>query len=117
MTNIMAAAVVIDKTTAPRISKDMEELGGAWTSMFVAWQRSGYDYLVLLADTEERVRLRAPLTYMAVDEHALRQSLDDCCRRLVGKRCQWSLFMDKRSAAAHSTREQLLIEFQTEGHA
>lgn len=117
MIGVTAIAVVIDRATANRISTDIADLGGSWAEVFAVWNRSDYAYLVMLAHTKKRVRLGAPLTYMAADEDALRLSLDDCCRRLIGQRCQWSLFMDKQSAAAHATREQLLIEFETEGNA
>jgi hypothetical protein len=117
VTNTTAVAFVIDRPTAARVAGEMNDLGGAWREMFACWLKSHYSFLILLADTKERLRLRAPLTYMAVDEIALRQSLDDCCRRLVGRHCHWSLCLDKQSAAAHATREQLLIEFETEGNA
>lgn len=111
-----AVAVVIDKPTAARIAKDMTAMGGAWSQMFDVWFRSEYRYLVLLADSPERIRLKAPLTYLAADDDGLRDALDACCQRLPGVRCAWSLFIEKDSAAAVLTRTHLLLDFEPQGN-
>jgi hypothetical protein len=111
-------AMVIDRPMGARIAKDVHEFGGAWEEMFHTWQAlSPMQYVVMLADTKERIRLRAPLTMMAVDDDALRQVLRHCCDQLAGKKCRWALFVEAGSTAEQITRAEILRDATTEGAA
>jgi hypothetical protein len=111
-------AMVIDRPMAAHIAKDVHEFGGAWEEMFETWQRlSPMRYLIMMAHTDERVRKRAPLTAMAVDDDALRAVLRQCCKQLTGKKCRWALFVEAGSMAEQITRQEILIDSVTEGNA
>jgi hypothetical protein len=111
-------AMVIDRPMAARIAKDVHEFGGAWEEMFETWRRlSPMQYLVMLAHTKERIRKRAPLTMMAVDDDALRQVLRHCCDQLSGKQCRWALFVEHGSTAEQITRQEILTDSIAQGNA
>jgi hypothetical protein len=112
-------AMVIDRPTAARmIATDVNDLGGAWVEMFDMWQQlQSMCYLVMMAHTDERIRLRAPLVAMAVDDDALRKSLRTFCGQLSNTRCRWALFVEAGSTAEQITREELLRDSAPEGHA
>jgi hypothetical protein len=111
-------AMVIDRPMAARIVKDVHEFGGAWEEMFHTWQAlSPMQYVVMLADTKERIRLRAPLTAMAVDDDALRAVLRQFCNQLSGKKCRWALFVEAGSMAEQITRQEILADSITQGSA
>ena len=110
-------AMVIDRPTAARIGMDAKQLGGAWTEMFETWLRlSPMAYLVMMAHTKERIRLRAPLTAMAVDDDALRLVLRQFCQELDNTRCRWALFVEAGSTAEQITRQELLLDVKDGGH-
>jgi hypothetical protein len=117
VSKLTPVAMVIDRPTAARVAADMKELGGAWLEMFDTWRRSDMPFLVMLAHTEQRIRLRAPLTAMAVDEAALRKSLKVFCQQLIGMRCRWALCLEPGSPAEQLVRNELLLDFATEGNA
>lgn len=110
-------AMVIDRSTAPSIADAMNELGGAWGEMFNVWYRSGSPYLVLLAHTKKRLRLGAPLTYMVIEQAALRSTLQTVFANLHGRECRWCLFIEKGSEAEVIVRRELLADTEVEGHS
>jgi hypothetical protein len=114
-----SVAMVIDRPMGARIAKDVHEFGGAWETVFNAWLRlPSMQYLVMMAHTEERIRKRAPLTAMiADDDDALRMALRTFCDELVGKSCQWALFVERGSMAEQITRQELLLDATTQGNA
>lgn len=110
-------AMVIDRPMGARIAKDVHEFGGAWETVFNAWQRLPMQYLVMMAHTDERIRKRAPLVAMAVDDDALRQALQQFCGMLSNTQCQWALFVEKGSAADQITQQELLLDSVPKGSA
>ncbi len=111
-------AMVIDRRMGARIARDVKEFGGAWEEMFETWQLlSPMQYLVMLADTDERIRKRAPLTAMAINDDALREVLHQCYQHLTGKTCRWALFLESGSAAEQIARAELLLDVTTQGNA
>jgi hypothetical protein len=115
---MMPIAMVIDRPMGARIAKDVHEFGGAWVEVFEMWQRvTPMQYLIMMAHTDERIRKRAPLTAMAVDDDALRQALRTFCTELTGKQCRWALFVEKGSMAEQITRQEILLDATTEGNA
>jgi hypothetical protein len=111
-------AIVIDRPMAARIAKDVKEFGGAWEEMFNAWhQMKVPKYLVMMAHTSERIRKRAPLVAMVMDDDALRQTLRTFCQQLDNTKCRWALFVEAGSMAEQITRQEILIDSVTEGNA
>jgi hypothetical protein len=108
-------ALVIDRPTAVRIGTRMQEFGAAWVVMFELWLRTDMRYLVMMANTKERVR--APLVAMAMDDDALRMALQEFCQQLSDTTCQWCLFVETGSAADRITRDEILLDSVTEGTA
>jgi hypothetical protein len=110
-------AFVIDRATAPKLITEFKELGGAWYEMLTTWQRLPmFPYLVLLAHTQERLRKGAPLTFMAIDDNALRKTLGTCCAQLDDIRCRWVICVEPNSTARSITTEMLLADSIVEGH-
>jgi hypothetical protein len=110
-------AMVIDRPMGARIAKDVKEFGGAWEEMFEMWQRLPMAYLVMMAHTDERIRLRAPLVAMAADDAALRKTLRTFTGQLDGVTCRWALFVEAGSTAEQITREEILIDSVPDGNA
>jgi hypothetical protein len=114
---MIATAMIIDRPTAARIGSDAKEFGGAWTEMFEAWQRTSLPYLVMMAHTEERIRLRAPLTALVTSDDGLRIALRQFCQQLGDVKCRWALFVESGSVAEQIARQELLIDSVGEGHS
>jgi hypothetical protein len=115
---MIGMAMVIDRQMAARIAKDVHEFGGAWETVFNAWQRlPSMQYLVMMAHTDERIRKRAPLTVMAVDDDALREALQVFCQQLDNTKCRWALFVEAGSMAEQITRQEILADSITQGSA
>jgi hypothetical protein len=111
-------AMVIDRPMGARIAKDIHEFGGAWVTVFNAWQRlPSMQYLVMMAHTNERIRNRTPLTVMTVDDDSLREALQAFCIELAGKSCRWCLFVEKGSMAEQITRAEILRDATPAGSA
>jgi hypothetical protein len=111
-------AMVIDRPMAARIAEDVKQFGGAWEEMFEAWQRlPPMQYLVMMAHTNERIRKRAPLVAMAVDDEALRMALRTFCHQLDNTKCQWALFVEHGSTAEQITRQEILADSIAQGNA
>jgi hypothetical protein len=115
---MIGMAMVIDRAMAARIAKDVHEFGGAWTTVFNAWlQLPSMQYLVMMAHTTERMRKRAPLVAMAVDDDALREALRTFCQQLDNTSCRWALFVEHGSMAEQITRQEILADSITQGSA
>lgn len=117
MSRVTPIAFVIDRAVAARVADAIEELGGAWAEAFHLWQRSHMQFLVMLAHTKRRLRLRAPLTYMAANERALAPILQTACANLDEVECRWVLCLEDGSAVDTLVRQQLLLDTKTEGRA
>jgi hypothetical protein len=118
----MPQAIVIDRPTLARVANYLgelfSELGGAWLEMFTLWRSlDSSPYLILLANTSKRMRLRAPLAYFVIDDKVLNDTLRMSCERLGAVKCQWALFIEKGSSAEQIVRCQLLIDSVVEGSA
>jgi hypothetical protein len=109
--------MVIDRPSAARIAADVKALGGAWTEMFEAWQRTSLPYLAMMAHTKERLRLRAPLTAMVADDDGLRLALRHFCSHVINMKVQWALFIELGSPAEQIARQELLLDSVVEGHS
>jgi hypothetical protein len=115
---MIGMAMVIDRPMAARIAKDVHKFGGAWETVFKAWQRlPTMQYLIMMAHTKERMRKRAPLTAMVVDDESLREALRIMCQQLDNVDCQWMLFVEAGSAAEQITRQEILADSITQGNA
>jgi hypothetical protein len=110
--------MVIDRPMGARIAKDVHEFGGAWEEMFNAWhQMTVPKYLVMMAHTKERIRKRAPLVAMVMDDEGLRETLRLFCQQLDNTQCRWALFVEHGSTAEQITRAEILRDATTEGSA
>jgi hypothetical protein len=115
---MIGMAMVIDRSMAARIAKDVHQFGGAWETVFNAWQRlPEMQYLIMMAHTDERIRKRAPLTAMVVDDDALRDALRVMCQQLDNTQCRWALFVEHGSTAEQITRQEILVDSITQGSA
>jgi hypothetical protein len=115
---VIGMAMVIDRPMGARIAKDVHEFGGAWTTVFNAWQRlPSMQYLVMMAHTDERIRKRAPLVAMVEDDEALRDALRVFCQQLDNTKCRWALFVEHGSVAEQITRQEILADSITQGSA
>jgi hypothetical protein len=111
-------AMVIDRSMGARIAKDVHEFGGAWEEMFNAWhQMTVPKYLVMMAHTKERMRMRAPLVAMVMDDDGLRETLRLFCQQLDNTKCRWALFVEQGSTAEQITRQEILADSITQGNA
>jgi hypothetical protein len=117
MTSLRPVAIVIDRATAASVADSIESMGGAWWDMFQLWQRADVPYLVMLAHTNKRIRHRAPLTWIVIDEHALRATMQTACERLTNVQCQWLLCVQPGSDGDAIVREMLLLDAAVEGRA
>jgi|SRR5581483_10000199 len=117
MNALTPLAMVIDRATAPSVADGVRECGGAWAEMFDVWYESSSPYLVMIAHTKKRLRLRAPLTYIVVNEHGLRTTMQHACRLLDHMKCRWCLFVEKQSQAEQVVRAELLTDTVVEGHS
>ena len=89
-----AAAVVLGPDSNRVHVDGIEALGGGWSVGILAWRRLKMPYVLLLADTRERVKRSAPLVMMARDEEALLEAVSMACDRMAGKVCLWNVDED-----------------------
>jgi hypothetical protein len=117
VSKIIPTAVVIDRVAAARMPAGLDDMGGAWAEMFRVWQRTDMEYVVMLAHTKERLRLRAPLTALARDVDGLRTAMVAMCAHLNNVKCQWVILMEEGTDGIALVRELLLMETRLEGRA
>lgn len=119
MSKIIPTAVVIDRATAARmLPEGLDGMGGAWAKSFRLWQRlDSMQYVAMLAHTKKRMRDRAPLTWMARDDDALRAAMRDACANLSDTSCRWAILMEEGTAGIALVRGCLLAESSMEGCA
>jgi hypothetical protein len=77
--------------------------------------RTEYEFVVLLAHTQERIRKRAPLTYMAATDEALRSALKQACGELSDVHCRWAILVERGSDAEAVVRAEILLDAIPEG--
>jgi hypothetical protein len=116
---MMPQTIVIDRHAATNNALAVDErlmtLGGAWREMFNLWKTQDSPYLILMADTDERLRKRAPLTFFIGTDEMLRTIVARCCTQLAGVQCRWVLFVDE--SVEQLVRQQLLADAVVEGNA
>jgi hypothetical protein len=84
------ACLVADREHLEQLADLCVFLGGSWSAAVDAWrEQPRYAYLVLLTDTPERIKRRAPEVMLAADNEALRRAIEQCCQKLNDVRCAW----------------------------
>jgi len=112
-------AIVVDRPSASTLAPNIKILGGWWERTFDKWSTLGdvSPYLILLAHTQERIRLAAPLAFMVTVPDGLRDSLQLACSHINGQKVDWLLCLEKGSDAERTAREVLFSDTKTEGQA
>ena len=111
-----AACVVADRAHLAEASQFCTRLGGAWHDGVAVWERHPqFNYLVLLADSVERIERRTPLIVFVADEFALSLATQAACSRLVDVTCAWIRFLEPK--ANEAVGAIMLADAAPAGHA
>jgi hypothetical protein len=115
MTKLPPIGIVVDRRAIDDFRPAINKLGGAFVEMFEAWERLTAEYLILLAHTQKRLRFRTPLTFICVNDQALREAMRIACSRIDGLRMTWMIHLTKGSSAESIVRKELLSDAKCGG--
>ena len=110
-----AVCLVIGPKTDTSQIDVVADLGGGWRGGVQLWRGMNVAYLVLLADSRNRIKRLAPLIFVARDQGALIEATDMACDRLAGKQCVW--LVTDEGAGGQQVRDYLAVHSAVEGHA
>jgi hypothetical protein len=100
--------IIVDRANAEKVDSAMREMGGAWASTFGIWRRLDAQFLIMLAQSRERLIQRAPLIFIVQSPEQLADAMQAACLQLDDVPCRWVLFMEENTPGIQTVRELLL---------
>lgn len=90
-----AACIVADRAHLAEARSLCGQLGGFWRDGVEVWERHPqFGYVVLLANSLERIKRSAPTWAFATDEAALAVAAHNACAQLSDVTCAWVRFLE-----------------------
>ena len=111
-----AACLVADRAHLEDARRFCVQLGGFWRDGVEVWERHPqFGYVVLLANSLERIKRSAPTWAFATDEAALALAARAACAQLSDCTCAWIRFLEPK--AEEVVGAIVLADAVPKGHA